>query len=203
MRRKEDGKAEIGRAKRWARALKRTLRNGHKARWFVVRVRAGEEFRAEEILAKNGYGCFVPFEKKWRRRSRYQCAPELVRRPLLIRYMFVGFSADPIDWYRLASFPFVEKIVGVGGYPLQVPWSHVADFVVLYNQDGRTAPREQKYMKANREFGVGDRVEVFGGPFDGSVLRVEEIRGSKAKVLVDMLGSERAVTIPVDKLAAA
>lgn len=185
------------------RAMERMLlRRGHKAEWYVLRVAPQKEFVIERLLWQQGLLAYVPARYEWRRVSRFRRTKQQVLRPVLIRYVLVGFR-QPARWLDLFHNSAIESVIGFDGSPCRVQWSEI-DRMLRHYHGGVAAPAEQKYMRSNKEFAIGDVARIAdGGVFDGLSARVEDIRGRRAKMLVDFMGGPHAFDVPLDKLEAA
>jgi len=176
--------------------------------WYALKTPPQREFAAQHILenfADRGIKTFVPVRKEWRRRNRYSKAKELRSYPVMPRYVFAGFEPGRARWYDLFKFPVLVGVVGVCGEPRRVRYhgeDGLGSFIGRY-PNGITAPKEQRFMRSNHEFAIGDTVEVIGGPFDGQKVPVLEISGEKALVNMYLFGAEQKITVRLEDLSAA
>ncbi len=146
------------------------------------------EFVGKMILERRGFNVFLPTKKVYRRKNKYSREKHLVKFPLMVGWMFVGWPADQDKWHELFKLRMVSSVAGVQGRPFQIPQSVMND---LFKRFGYRAPDQERFMRTHHEFKVGDDVRVIGGPFDGQVVQVTELEGPKARVLMEFFGSQR------------
>ena len=66
---------------------------------------------------------------------------------------------------------------------------------------GLLSPEVRRYMRRGKEFNVGDSVQVVAGPLLGQDVRVVDISGPSARVVISILGGDVEAQINVDFLA--
>lgn len=168
--------------------------------WFVVFALSGQEFAAQKLLRHWGASAYLPLRSKWRRLNRYQRVKERVAYPAIAGSLFVGFPSHEVPWFDIfRSLPSVYGVLGVTGKPVAIPGERLAQFVAD-NRFKLSAAEEEKHMRTYHEFAVGDRVGVVDGPFAGHVAKVEKIDGSKAHMLIHLLGGIQEMAFPVGSL---
>ena len=87
--------------------------------WYVVRTNVKCESRAKSGLISLGYDAFLPVEKVWIKHARRKT--EKIR-PLLPRYLFVGFDINRTPWQPILDVDGVEKVlISATQIPLKVP----------------------------------------------------------------------------------
>lgn len=169
--------------------------------WYAIVVVPGREFVAQKILRRYGLSTFVPVRREWRRRNKYVREKELQTYVVAPRYVFGGFDACPL-WFDLFALPNVSGVVGFLDEPARIP-SHAMARLIRKTGGGLNAPQVQKFMRTHHEFSLGQVVEIIGGPFEGRKVPVVELSGARAKVLVELFGTDTPIEVPTDLLQAA
>lgn len=180
----------------------RLLERCRDLQWYVLRIEAQKEFAAQMILQKRGLTTFLPTEHRWRRRNKFTKQKELRKYPLMVRYLFAGFEPGIPLWFDLFRIPIIQSVVGVAGMPRQLDSAAVTRLIEHYH-DGLVRPPQEKHMRTNREFGVGDAVRIVEGPFEGIVAPVHEITRGQAHIFAGLFNGEVPLKIDLDKLEAA
>lgn len=198
--------------------------------WFAVTTRPQREIVAATILEKQGFAVFVPTETRWRwvtHKNRIRKRKFEVEYPLIPRYVFIGMNAGTpgfeglfcfmqqlddhspmtsphmLDKPRGLQHRLITGIIGHQGVPVQIPHDGpqgLRNLMWLHSGGKFRAPSYHRYMETHREYQVGDRVEVDGGIFEG---KVTEVTSEGAKVLVEFFGSQRLVSVGLEKIAPA
>jgi transcription termination/antitermination protein NusG len=153
----------------------------------------------EHLARRAGFEVFLPVRKVWQSTDRFSKKKELVTYPLLAGWMFVGWSAFESRWHELMSLGVVVGVMGTGGRPIRIS---EADMFRLMRRwgGGVLSPEFQRYMRRGKEFDLGDSVQVVAGALAGQEVRVVDISGPSARVVVDLLGSKTEVQVRVDYL---
>lgn len=167
--------------------------------WFIVRTVPREEMRAALILEMAGRTVLYPRHAVFRRKSRYSKTKIGILRPLMASYLFVGFAQAP-NWLQTLSCASISGVISLSGRPVEISFAAITAF--MQGNIGLDAPDHHRFMLTHREFGIGQMVEVLGGPFDGHHVKVETIRRDHAIAILTILGREQAVNLPLDNLAA-
>ena len=176
-------------------------------RWYAVRYRqpanrgrttcthrnGARRFVIEVLLQERGLEVFLPVRKVWRQKSRHAPAKRLVSYPLLTGWVFAGWPCCEDRWSDLFSVDMVCGVAGSGGVPRALPQAAVDALRRRWSGPDAIAPERERFMRTHREFDIGDRVEIARGPFAGQRVKVVDLRGPKARVLLDLLGGARAV----------
>jgi transcription antitermination factor NusG len=165
--------------------------------WFILRTVPREEMRATLILERLGHAVLYPRHAVFRRKNRYSKNKMGILRPLMVRYLFVGFEGDP-NWLRALECSSVTGVVALNGQPRALAYQRVASF--MRGHRCLDAPSHHKHMLTHKEFEVGDTVEVLSGAFEGHRVQVESLSGANARALLTLFGQTRSVPMPVDNL---
>jgi transcription antitermination factor NusG len=175
---------------------------GGPLRWYILRVEPQKEFPAEQIIDKRGAISFVPVEEKFPRLSRHSRkrdkAAEPKRYPIFPGYVFAGFHGT-IPMRELARLYVIKGVVGLEGRPYEVPGDIIEGLKKL---SGKTLPRRSS-PNPHKSFDVGETVEITGGPFEGWSLPIVGISGKMAEFMVQFMGKEQKVKVPLAFLEAA
>ena len=168
--------------------------------WYVLLLRSGHEFVVQRILHSFKAETYLPMCRKWRRVNRFKREKTKIAYPAIPGCIFVSFPSGVEPWFEIfTQIPSLWGVVGLGGNPMALTGHRVSEFV------GRNRKRfdvadEQKFMRSNCEFQVGDRVQIVEGPFEGHIVDVRSIKGAKANVLINVFGILQPVGVPVDRL---
>lgn len=168
--------------------------------WFILRTAPREEMRATLVLERKDHAVLYPREQVFRRKNRYAKTKVGVLRPLTRGYLFTGFAHTP-NWLDVLSCQSLLGVVSVNGRPREMPFHQAAGFIK--GHAFRVAPEYHKHMISNREFDVGDVVEVLGTMLHGTFVKVTAINGKFAEALLAFTDdAQRPMQIPLDNLVA-
>lgn len=159
--------------------------------WYVVRTQVKCEFRAEMGLKSQGYEVFLPTEKVWIRHARRK---EEKTKPLMPRYLFVGFDINKTAWYPIKETNGVERLlISARQIPLKVPDEAIESLrgaikIGLFDET-RTGWQGAK---------PGDELLVVAGGFRDFIVRLKMARPDKrVDILINLFGGERELTLPL------
>lgn len=167
--------------------------------WYALCVPPQKEFAAQEILTRRGIASFCPFESVWRQKSRYTKEKILRHYPVMPRYVFAGFDAEP-SWFHIFSIPLITAVVGFNNQPAKI---HDMPRFVSHFRNGLKRSDAEKFMRTHREYGVGDVATVMQGALTGRSVVVESIASGHAFFRMEMFGGERMLNLPIGNLEAA
>ena len=177
-------------------------RQGHK-RKRRVKGTGQREFVIETLLRKKGFAVFLPTKKVWRRKSKYSPEKHLVAYPLLVGWVFVGWPKGDYRWLDLFSVNLVHEVAGVDGRPYVIPQRVMDGMFKRWGGPKTQAPERERLMRTHHEFKVGDSAKIVEGPFDGMCVKVADIRGPEARILLELLGGIQEIEINAMSLEAA
>lgn len=162
-------------------------------RWYVAATQPGREIVAEQHLGRQGFHTWTPHQIRTvsHARRRYD-----KRVPFFPGYMFVSLDVDRHRWRQVNSTLGVRSLVMVGERPLACPAGLVENLQSLADENGM--------FNAAASMKPGDAVRVVAGPFAelaGTLISIDS--ADRAKILLQMMRSDIAVTLNVGKLAPA
>lgn len=159
--------------------------------WLVITTHPQREAYAIENLDRQGFVTYCPMIIK---RVRHARSVRDVARPLFPSYVFVEQASAVQSWRLLLSTYGVRSLVRNGGVPGML--SH--DFVVAL----RAREIDGVLAKPEQPFRIGQDVELRGGPFDGLVGTVMELREKdRIVVLMNLLNQPTRVLLTADALS--
>lgn len=163
--------------------------------WFAIRCAPQRELAVEAMLRRKGYDVFLPTETKYRLVSRHAKRRVAVVYPLFSRYIFVG---GKFSWLHLMAERHITGCVGFNGTPAPIS---EAEIQKLRNMSGDVPHRHS--VNPHRALRVGELAEIQAGPFQGQVVQVEGLAGSKARIFLNLFGVRKLAEIELSKLEAA
>ncbi len=162
-------------------------------RWFVAQCQPRKEGLAGINLANQGFESFLPrFRKTVRhaRRSRTQLAP------LFPRYIFVSLDLGRDRWRLVNGTLGVSRLVSNDVWPTPVPDGLVETLIDTTEQLGAVDLRDA--------LTPGEKVRFLNGPFAEMIGRLVWLDDAgRARVLLELLGSEREISVASATLAPA
>ncbi|MEX5515702.1 transcription termination/antitermination protein NusG [Pseudophaeobacter sp. 1A09344] len=154
-------------------------------------------FLPEHILRRAGFEVFLPIEKVLRRKNRFSPEKQLVSKPKLVDWLFVGWPADESRWHRLMELDVVVGVMGTGGRPVAIPPARI---VRLMRQWGGGELSLECYRMMKAGYAAGDVVKVPDGPFADFDFTVVDVSEKTARGLVSIFGRDTPLDIPLSKL---
>lgn len=146
--------------------------------WLVVNTHPHRERLALENLERQHFATYCP---QVRKRLRARHGPREVLRPLFPSYVFVRVSPDKTHWRPVLSTYGVRRVVRFGD---DIPYldTRFVDALRAREIDGAV-------VKPPVPFVAGQDIRIAGGPFDGIVAKILEIReNDRLVILMDLLG---------------
>ena len=164
--------------------------------YHIVTVRPLCEFQVADDMRTQDIEPVVPFElRMWRVRGGKE---RTSRRALLPGYVICGFRRIP-NWHALRKIDGVRAPLYMQGAPTIVPARVVADLEDLSQRVACTRATQD----AKRLIRAGSGVRVKQGAFAGMQSAVQVIRGSEARIILDIIGRSTPTWVPVSNLEAA
>lgn len=165
--------------------------------WYALRVESQKELRCAKILRDSGISATVPYEQKYRGINRYRKGRKLKSFPLMWGYVLVRLER-PVNWLKLfEDFSFLRSVVSVEHVPVALDGAQVDAFLSRADRKHFVDSPLVRNMRTHCEYSVGDDVILDNDAFHGLRGRVVDLTEDDAKILIQFLGAERAVTIPV------
>lgn len=162
-------------------------------RWYVVMSKPHKEKLAAAQLSRQGYRAWLPQLMRTVRHARRR---REVLRPLFPRYLFLRLDIRREGWTPVRSTIGVTSIVMENGRPLPVPPGVVEALEAA--SDGAGGYDFSDGLE------VGDRVRFLAGAFADQIGRLVEMDSDgRVRVLMDVLGAERAIEADRKTLAPA
>lgn len=167
--------------------------------WFAFRVQSQKEFAAVDILNRRGVSATVPYEVKFLRRHGSKKAKLEKAYPLLVGYVLADLPSETAIGPVMRLSHLVKSVVGFNGMPAVLNQSQVER---MLSQSGQQIPNRRS-PNMRKSLASGDDAVLNGHGFAAYPVRVEEIKGQKAMVLIEMFGTSRLVAVRLDTLRAA
>jgi transcriptional antiterminator RfaH len=168
--------------------------------WYPVYCGVAAEEVAAENLRLQGYAAFYPKIKVHHRRKRQNVKAfieEQVERPYYPRYIFVGIR----DGQDQGIMPInetqgVSTVVYFGERPLSIPGKYMNRLMLNADSDGIVARIDKRNKLERRLYQKHDLVRLSDeSPFEGIIAMVSVDLGTEIKILLDLFGAQREVTI--------
>lgn len=162
-------------------------------RWFVVQTQPRKEIQAGVNLDNQGFQSFLPRickTTRHARRSRTGLAP------LFPRYLFVSLDLGRERWRSVNGTFGVSRLVSHGAWPTPVPQGLVEELMAITEQVGA--------IDLSNALTPGESVRFLSGPFAETIGRLVALDDTgRARVLLELLGSEREISVAAEILAPA
>ena len=173
------------------RILSNSLELGPGERWFVARVLARQEDRAQLNLRRLEFRSFIP---KLKRTVRHARKSEDVLKPLFPGYIFVIIDISKQRWRTVNGTFGVASLIMGAEQPRSVPLGVVEALIASCETSG--------VVRLDDGLEVGQKVRILSGPFSQALCRLAHLddRG-RVRVLLEILGME--VTTQLDRSAIA
>jgi transcriptional antiterminator RfaH len=158
--------------------------------WFLAQCKPNSHHIAQRNLARQGFPVFLPLQESTSRaRGRFVTQMQ----PLFPGYLFVELDTGNGPWRAVNSTLGVTRLVSLGGQPTPVPRELVDEIQQRCGPTGKLLPAQI--------FEPGDQVILAAGPFAEFAATVEGIAPDRRVwVLLDLMGQQIRVTVPVGQL---
>lgn len=159
----------------------------NKLNWYIAYVKANQERKAAEVLARMGQEYYLPIQREVRRWSDRN---KIVERLVIPRLIFIRCR-------ECERIPLAEKIWQIYGYmsnggpynPAIVRDIEMENFRAMVEHSGRSV------SMATSSLAVGDHVKVTSGPLAGMVCELVQVDG--ARCLAVRLGALGTATMDI------
>jgi transcription antitermination factor NusG len=188
VREKKRGDGSSGEAK-----LSDSLELGPGERWFVARVLAHQENRAQFNLHRLGFRNFLP---RLRRTVRHARKLRDTLSPLFPGYIFIVIDLSKHRWRSINGTFGVASLIMGGEQPMPVPPGVVEALVASYANCGA--------IRLDDGLEIGQKVRILSGPFAETICRLAHLddRG-RVRVLLEIMGMEVATQLDRSAIASA
>jgi transcription antitermination factor NusG len=173
--------------------LSQSLELGPEERWFVARVLAHQETRAQLNLHRLGFRSFMP---RSRRTVRHARKLRDTLQPLFPGYIFVIIDLSKHRWRSINGTFGVASLIMGAEQPMPVP-PYVIEALVA-SCESRGVVRLEDSLE------IGQKVRILSGPFAETLCRLAHLddRG-RVRVLLEIMGMEVATQLDRSAIASA
>ena len=173
--------------------MSHNLELGPGERWFVARVLAHQENRAQFNLHRLGFRSFVP---RLRRTIRHARKLRDTLNPLFPGYIFVIIDLSKHRWRSINGTFGVASLIMGAEQPRAVPPGVVEALVVSVESRGA--------VRLDDGLEIGQKVRILSGPFAETICRLAHLddRG-RVGVLLEIMGMEVAAQLDRSAIAPA
>jgi transcription antitermination factor NusG len=187
------GREEATRGSLGGESLSYSLKLGPGERWFVARVLAHQENRAQFNLHRLGFRSFVP---RLRRTVRHARRLRDTLQPLFPGYIFIIIDLSKHRWRSVNGTFGVASLIMGAEQPRSVPPGVVEALVASCESCGA--------VRVDDSLEVGQKVRILSGPFAETLCRLAHLddRG-RVRVLVEIMGMEVAAQLDRSAIAPA
>jgi transcriptional antiterminator RfaH len=169
--------------------MKQGLPSSHSL-WFAAATHPSREGLAMEHLERQSFKVYCPMVT---RRIRHARRAYDARRPLFPGYVFIEHRGADISWRPLLSTIGVRALVMAGSKPANLPAGFV-ESLKAREIDGCIGRPEMPFQ-------IGQLVTIQGGPFDGLICQIIDMRErDRVVVLLDLLSQQTRVTVAARQL---
>ena len=169
-----------------------SLELGPGERWFVARVLAHQENRAQFNLHRLGFRSFLP---RLRRTIRHARKLRDTLNPLFPGYIFIVIDLSKQRWRSINGTFGVASLIMGAEQPTPVP-PGVVEALVEYESRG--------VVRFDDGLEIGQKVRILSGPFAETICRLADLddRG-RVRVLLEIMGMEVAAQLDRSATASA
>jgi len=170
-----------------------SLELGPGERWFVARVLAHQENRAQFNLHRLGFRSFLP---RLRRTIRHARKLRDTLNPLFPGYIFVVIDLSKQRWRSINGTFGVASLIMGAEQPMPVPSGVIEGLVVSCESRG--------VVRLDDGLEIGQNVRILSGPFAETLCRLSHLddRG-RVRVLLEIMGMEVAAQLDRSAIAPA
>ena len=170
-----------------------SLELGPGERWFVARVLAHQENRAQFNLRRLGFRSFMP---RLRRTIRHARKLRDTLSPLFPGYIFIVMDLSKHRWRSINGTFGVASLIMGAEQPMPVPLGVVEALVASCESGGA--------VRLDDSLEIGQKVRILSGPFAETICRLAHLddRG-RVRVLLEIMGTEVAAQLDRSAVASA
>ena len=156
--------------------------------WFVVATKPNGEYTAMANLLRQGFAPYLPQMLVTRRHAR---RTQLVKRALFPGYVFVSLDPATASWRSINGTMGVRHILTNDGRPQAIRDGFI-EALIAREDEGAIDMR-------GPEFGVGDMVQVLGGPFAEQIGQIMSAdHAGRVRLMLNLMGGDVVSTLPAD-----
>lgn len=153
--------------------------------WYLVQVKPNCAYIAQRNLERQGFECFVPYERHTVRVGGRFVSKKRLYFP---GYLFVSVQASSAPWRVIVSTQGVAQLVRFGEQPAAVPPQIVCELQAISDHEG--------YIVGQASLSTGDEVRIERGAFAGIAGQVDKAAPEqRIWVLLDVMGKATRVLI--------
>ena len=164
--------------------------------WYVIHTKPSQEFRAQENLSNQGYLTYLPICQVERVK---QGKLVLEKQALFKRYLFIELDEVETNWMPIRSTRGVHQLLV---WPISKKPILVKDELIeaLKNQDMQTQHQEL--------FTPGQSLNIVQGAFKGIQGLFNKLQATgdgelRAHLLIEFLGKQQELSVPISQLKSA
>ena len=161
-----------------------------KNRWYAVHTKSRFEQKVVDGLIGKSVEVFLPRVQVMSRRKDRR---KKILVPILPGYVFVNFSLNPEDYWKIIKTTGVVRMIGFEGKPVPANDEEIKSLMVLDNTD-RTV-QNQTYIKK------GDMVMIMEGPLKVLTGFYVRHRNQSDKVVVSIELLNRSLSVDIENWA--
>ena len=165
--------------------------------WYACDTVPQKERAVSEAMSRLGFTPWIPTHKVRKRTRRKPAMWDEVDRPIIPSLVFVNADCDltgcPDVWHRLASVRHMRGVIGVRGVPV---FCTSAEIDRMAERAGQKAALDMERARVRR-VSVGEVVTIRKGAMIGFEGTVTEIKGHRAKVMLQLFGAIRDIDVPI------
>jgi transcriptional antiterminator NusG len=170
------------------------VNNNPNLKWYIVHTYSQYEKRVKKVLEdrieKDGLQEFfgeiaIPTEKVI---GAGKDPKRITERKFFPGYILINMELNDTTWSIVKNIPKVTHFVGYRNKPQAVPVQEVERILNKAKEGAEKATKKA-------EFSVGDMVKVVNGPFINFPGQIDEIKGNKFRVMINIFGRETPVEL--------
>lgn len=158
-----------------------------KRQWYAVHVKSNQERVTADFLANRQVVHFLP---TYAVRSERQDREKTLVRPLFTGYLFVHVDYQHRERVEVLKAPGTVRIVSFSGKPIPIPDETIESIRILVGEHGQS-------VRPHPLVQVGRLVKVVDGAFKGAIGKLQQTKGKKPKLVVEIEFLGRAVAVPI------
>jgi transcriptional antiterminator RfaH len=153
-------------------------------RWYVIKCRPRQDYRALENLDRQRFSCYLPTLSVERMHHNRQVE---IQEPLFPGYLFIRLDDINDNWYPIRSTRGVSQIVCANGHPLPVQ----EEIIEVIRKRLATSRSSVPCLQP------GERVRITEGCFSGvEAVFVAKDGSQRVMLLMKILHQEQTLSFP-------